>query len=133
MADVPYWWVHGYVDPVEISDFSFLARNHRQYPVVISDGYTSLEVPTFGSKVVEVARAQAYVVTAERGQDIGRFYDPASSEEARRAVIAKYNASLLIVATVDLNNDPKKFQPLLTLGREVSRNKRFVFVDLRGA
>ncbi|MDQ3898163.1 MAG: hypothetical protein M3326_13135 [Actinomycetota bacterium] len=132
MADVPYQWVHGYVDQVEISDFSFLARNHRSYPVVISDGYTSLEVPTFGSKAVDVARAQAYVVTAERGQDLGRFYDPASSTDVRREVIAKYHASLLIVATVDLKNDPGKFQPLLQLGREVARNNRFVFVDLRG-
>ncbi|HEX2046837.1 MAG TPA: hypothetical protein VHF27_03675 [Acidimicrobiales bacterium] len=131
MEDVPYHWVHGYVDPVKLSDFSYLARNHKSHPVVISDPYTSLEVPTFGSKVVDAARAQAFVVTADRGQDLGRFYDPASSQDVRREVIAKYDVSLLIVAVVDLNNDPTKFRPLLELGREVARNQRFVFVDLR--
>ena len=126
-----YEWVHSYVDKVNISDFDFIADNHRTYPVVISDLYTSLEIPTFGPKVIAFARTQAFVDTAERGTDLGRFYDPSSTNEIRRQIIVKYGASLLVVPISDLTSDPTKFSPLLQLGREVSRNNRFIFVDLR--
>jgi hypothetical protein len=131
VADAPYNWVHGYVDEVKISDFAFLAKNHETYGIVLSDLYTSLEVPVFGSKVVAFARTQAFVDTTERGNDVQRFYDRAATPEARRAIIAKYGVSLLIVPVDHLNEDPVLYRPLLDLGRVVSRNHRFVFVDLR--
>ncbi|MDQ4068006.1 MAG: hypothetical protein M3203_00770 [Actinomycetota bacterium] len=132
VGGAPYHWVHGYVDPVEISDFAYLREHGRTYPVVISDLYTSLEVPTFGPKVLEVARAQAFVDTSERGSDQSTFYDPATTNETRRQIIAKHGVTLLIIATVDLADEKKKLQPLFELGREVARNRRFVYVDLRG-
>ncbi len=130
---LPYEWVHGYVDNIDISDYDFVAENHRTYPIVISNVYTSMEVPTFGPKVIAFARTQAFVDTAERGADLGRFYDSASTAEVRREIIAKYGASLLIVPVNDLVTDPNKYQPIAALGREVARNKRFVFVDVRPA
>jgi hypothetical protein len=131
MADVPYSWSHSYVDNVKLTDFDFLAQHHKEYPVTISDIYTSLELPTFGTKVIAFARAQAFVDTAQRGTDLGTFYNPASSAEVRRQIIDKYGASLLVVNVTDLTNDPNKFKPLVDLGTVVSRNQRFVFVDLR--
>lgn len=131
VARVPDHWIYSFVDQVKISDFDFLAANHRTYPVVISDLYTSLEVPTFGSKVVAFARTQAFVDTTERGEDLDLFYNPASTTEERRRIIAKYHASLLIVPVDQLRADPDTYEPLIDLGTVVSRNKRFVFVDLR--
>lgn len=131
IKDAPYGWVHSYVDNVKISDFDFLERAHRTYPVVISDLYTSLEIPAFGPKVVNAARAQAFVDTTERGSDLSRFYDPSSSIETRRAIIAKYDVSLIVVPVKELTDEPAKHQPLVDMGRVVSRNKRFVFVDVR--
>jgi hypothetical protein len=131
VGDMRYEWVHSYVDRVDISDFDFIAKHRHTYPVVISDLYTSLEIPTFGPKVIAFARTQAFVDTAERGTDLGRFYDPTTTADARRQIAAKYGATLLVVPVTDLTNDPTKFKPLVDLGREVSRNKRFVFVDLR--
>jgi hypothetical protein len=133
MADVPYNWVHSYVEKVKISDFDFIADNHKAYPVVISDVYTSLEIPTFGSKVIAFARTQAFVDTAQRGTDLGKFYDPASTREERRQILDKYRASLLVVPVDLLTNEPTKYQPLVEMGRVVSRNARFVFVDMRPA
>ena len=135
VALAPDGWVKSKVDLVKISDFDFLARNHETYDVVLSDLYTSLEVPVFGSKVVALARAQAFVDTDEmnqRADDVGRFYDPAATSEVRREIIARYGVSLLIVPVVRLTEDPELYSPLLDLGRTVSRNERFVFVDLRG-
>lgn len=126
-----YEWVHGYVDNIDISDYDFIAKNRRTYPIVISNVYTSMEVPTFGPKVIAFARTQAFVDTAERGADLARFYDSASTADVRRQVIAKYGASLLVVPVNDLVTDPNKYQPIAALGREVARNKRFVFVDVR--
>lgn len=132
LAEVPYGWVRSYVDNVKISDFDFIAENHRTYPVVMSDLYTSMEIPAFGPKVVDFARAQAFVDTTERGQDLGRFYDPASSLETRRAVLDKYDVSLIVVPVLQLTTEPAKHQPLVDMGQVVSRNDRFVFVDVRG-
>jgi hypothetical protein len=131
MKDVPYGWSHSYVDNVKISDFDFLAHNSRTYPVVMSDLYTSLELPTFGPKVVDFARAQAFVDTTERGNDLGRFYDVNSSVETRRAILDKYHVALIVVPMNELTNEPAKHQPLVDMGRVVSRNSRFVFVDVR--
>jgi hypothetical protein len=131
MRHVPYGWAHSYVDNVKISDFDFLASHHRTYPVVMSDVYTSLELPAFGSKVVNFARAQAFVDTTERGNDLARFYDPSSSAETRRAVLDKYGVSLVVVPVKELTTEPAKHQPLVDMGRVVSRNARFVFVDVR--
>jgi hypothetical protein len=131
LAKLPDGWVYSFVDRVKISDFDFLAANHRTYPVVISDVYTSLEIPAFGSKVVAFARAQAFVDTTERGMDIDLFYDPTSTAEMRRQIIAKYGASLLVVPVDQLVGDPDRYEPLIELGHVVSRNARFVFVDLR--
>ncbi len=131
VARIPYEWTHSYVDKVKLSDYDFLAQRHRAYPVTISDVYTSLELPSFGTKVVAFARTQAFVDTTERGADLDRFYNPASSTEVRRQVIAKYGASLLVVKVTDLTNQPERYQPLVNLGTVVYRNARFVFVDLR--
>ncbi len=131
MADVPYGWAHGYVDNVKFSDFDFLAKNHETYPVVMSDLYTSLELPAFGSKVVNFARAQAFVDTSERNADMNKVYDPISTVETRRAVLAKYDVSMIVVPVNELNKEPKRHQPLLDMGLVVSRNERFVFVDVR--
>ena len=128
---IGYQWVHSYVDQVKLSDFDFLAAHHKEYPVVVSDIYTSLELPTFGVKVIAFARSQAFVDTTERGNDLGRFYDPASTNDVRRQIITKYGASLLVINVTDLANEPKKFAPMLELGQVVSRNTRFIFVDLR--
>jgi hypothetical protein len=131
LTDVPYGWAHSYVDNVKISDFDFLAKNHKTYPVVMSDLYTSLELPAFGSKVVSFARAQAFVDTSDRNNDMSRFYDPASTVEVRRAVLEKYGVSLIVVPVNELTSQPKRHLPLLDLGRVVSLNARFVFVDVR--
>lgn len=131
IAGVPYGWVHSYVDNVKIRDFDFLADNHRTYPVVMSDVYTSLELPAFGSKVVSAARAQAFVDGTERANDLARAYDPSASEATRRAVLDKYDVSLVVVPVKELTQEPDRHQPLLDMGRVVSRNDRFVFVDVR--
>lgn len=131
LADLPAGWVRSYVDEVRISAFDFLAKNHRVYPVVISDLYTSLEIPTFGSRVVAFARTQAFVDTTERGDDLATFYSPTTTAEVRRRIIAKYGASLLVVPVDQLQVDPGLYRPLIELGRVVSRNGHFVFVDLR--
>ena len=131
VADAPHHLLHSYVDEVRISDFDFLADNHETYPVVISDLYTSLEVPAFGSRPVAFARTQAFADTTERGNDVIRFYERTATAELRRRVISKYGASLLIVPVAHLRQDPALYGPLLELGRVVSRNDEFVFVDLR--
>ncbi|HEX3621620.1 MAG TPA: hypothetical protein VHT97_04820 [Acidimicrobiales bacterium] len=132
LARLPANLVYSFVDKVDISDFDFLAAHHRTYPVVISDLYTSLELPTFGSKVVAFARTQAFVDTTERGEDLAVFYSPSSTTEVRRSIIAKYGASLLVVPVDKLAAEPDLYIPLVELGTVVSRNERFVFVDLRG-
>ncbi len=131
IAGAPHRLLHHYVDEVRLSDFDFLADNSATYPVVISDLYTSLEVPAFGSKPVAFARTQAFVDTTERGNDVLRFYERTATTELRRRVISKYGASLLIVPVAHLTRDPSLYGPLLQLGRVVSRNREFVFVDLR--
>ncbi|MDQ6728594.1 MAG: hypothetical protein M3066_20905 [Actinomycetota bacterium] len=131
MEHVPYGWSHSYVDNVKISDFDFLAKNAKTYPVVMSDLYTSLEIPTFGPKVVDFARAQAFVDTTERGNDLARFYDVSSSVEIRRAILDKYHVAMIVVPIKELTNEPARHQPLIDMGRVVSRNSRFVFVDVR--
>jgi alpha-1,6-mannosyltransferase len=131
VAGAPYRWVHSYVDEVRISDFDFLAQNHRTYTIVLSDLYTSLEVPAFGSKTVAFARTQAFVDTSERASDVNTFYGRGATAEFRQAIISKYGVSLLIVPVDHLTDDPALYGPLLDLGRVVWRNDRFVFVDVR--
>ena len=131
VAHAPYKLVHSDLDLTLISDFDFLAARHKTYPVVISDVYTSMEVPTFGSKVIAYARAQAFVDVRERAADQNRFYDPQTSAATRREIVAKYGATLLIVTTERLQAEPKTYGPLVDLGTVVSRNKRFIYVDLR--
>lgn len=131
VSRAPYRLVHSYVDDVKISDFDFLAENHDTYEIVLSDLYTSIEVPVFGSKVVAFARTQAFVDVNERGHDVNRFYDRGATRVLRREIMAKYDVSLLIVPVVHLTEDPELYEPLLDLGEIVSRNDRFVFVDVR--
>ena len=131
VENLPYQWMHPYVDMVKISDFSFIEKNHNRYPVAISDIFTSLEIPTFGTKVIAAARAQAFLDTSERTTDIGRFYAPGTSAAERRQIAAKYNASLLVMPTERLTAEPATYGPLLTLGRVVATNQRFIFIDLR--
>jgi hypothetical protein len=131
VADRPYHWIHHEVDMVKVSAFSFLAERHRTYPVVISDLYTSLAIPTFGSKVVAYARTQAFVPTDQRGGDMGRFFDKNTSMADRQTIIGRYGASLLVLTNERLSAEPETYRPLLNLGRVVSQNDRFVFVDLR--
>jgi hypothetical protein len=111
-------------------DFRFLEEHHDDYPVVIADVYTSLEVPAFGSRTVAFARVQPFVDTNERSADLGRFFSPDATEADRRAIIRRYHARLVIVTTEQLRDKPDDYEPVVALGRVVECNHRFVFIEI---
>ena len=58
LARVPFGVARGYVLPDEAEALGFVGRHHQEYPVVFASRETSLEIPVFGSKVVdEIGRA----------------------------------------------------------------------------
>jgi hypothetical protein len=130
IEDVPYNWLHNEVGFTRFEDYEFLEENHDRYEVVLSDIYTSLEVPAFGSRVVSAARAQPFADTRERSGDLERFFAPNASSEDRRSIIDRYDVSLLIITQERLRNEPEHHKPMLELGRVVSSNDRFVFVEV---
>lgn len=132
VADLPYEWIHNEIGFTRFDDFQFVERNHARYPVVLSDLYTSLEVPTFGSRSVSFARAQPFVDTSERSADLGRFFAAESSGTERRAILDRYDVGLLILTQEHLEDEADVYEPMLALGRVVASNDRFVFVDVSG-
>jgi hypothetical protein len=130
VSDLPYEWAHDQVGFTRFDDFRFLEEHHDDYPVVIADVYTSLEVPAFGSRTVAFARVQPFVDTNERSADLGRFFSPDATEADRRAIIRRYHARLVIVTTEQLRDKPDDYEPVVALGRVVECNHRFVFIEI---
>lgn len=130
VADVPYEWLHNEVGFTRFDDFAYLERNHDRHPVVLSDIYTSLEVPAFGSDTVAFARAQPFVDTRQRSADLERFFSAGASAADRRDIIERYDVTLLVVTQERLIHEPDLHQPMLDLGRVVATNDRFVFVEV---
>jgi hypothetical protein len=126
----PYGWVHSEVDLVHTDDLAFISRLIDKNDVVMSDLYTSLEVPAFGPKVVAVARTEAFVDTSASGAAVGRFFDPTASMDEREQILRTYNVDYLLLTTERLTNDPNTYEPLRSLGRQVYENKRFVLIDV---
>jgi hypothetical protein len=133
VADMPYEWIHNEIGFTRFEDFQFVEHNHARYRVVLSDLYTSLEVPAFGSRTVAFARAQPFVDTRARSADLDRFFAEDTSETERRAIIDRYRVGLLILTREHLEAEPDVYEPMLDLGREVAANDRFVFVHVRSA
>lgn len=131
VKDRPYHWVRPEVDLARISDYEFLEENRATYPIAISDVYTSLEPPTFGVKVVAYARAQAFADTSQRGPDLNRFFEAATTNEVREEIIRRYDVALVVLKQERLVAEPGTFVPMLGLGPPVGQNDRFVFVDVR--
>ncbi|MEA2685365.1 MAG: hypothetical protein QOE93_560 [Actinomycetota bacterium] len=130
VKDRSYELIHNEVDLVPIKSFDFLVANADIYPMAISDLYTSMELPTFGPKVLAYARFQAFVNMDERGNDYRRFYDPSSTTDVRREIIRKYGITLIVLTTQSIASDAVS-QALATLGPTVSVNDRFAFIDVR--
>ena len=127
---LPSGWTQIEIELADLSDYSFLPRFVGDGRVVLADGFTALEVPAFGGKVVASARPAAFVETAERGADVTRFFDAGTSEVQRRSIISKYGASYLLLRNSALATEPDKYGPLLGLGTVAYRNERFTLVDL---
>lgn len=130
LEDVPYSWVHSDVDLAKLSQYSFLSRFVGGGDVVLSDLYTSLEVPTFGGKSVAVARAEAFVDTAQPGSDLNRFLEKSTSEADRRKIIDKYGARWILIRNERLANEPDVWRPMLDLGTQRYRNERFTLIEV---
>ncbi|MDQ4132393.1 MAG: hypothetical protein M3179_04110 [Actinomycetota bacterium] len=131
LDDVPYNWVHSDVDLARLADYSFLSGIPED-DVVMSDVYTSLELPTFGPKAVAVARAEAFVDTAQPGADQSRFFTAGTTEDERRAILDHYDVSWLLLRNERLTMEAEAYQPLLELGPVVHQNDRFTLLDVRG-
>jgi hypothetical protein len=128
---LPEGSVQAFVDLAPLSDFTFLSKMVGDDRVVMSDFYTSMEIPAFGPMVVGLSAPEAFVDTTERYSDLSRFFDKGSSMEEKRQIAAKYDASLLLLTHAHLNTLPDIHGPLLGLGPVVYSNDRFVLVDLR--
>lgn len=131
LEDVPYSWVHSDVDLAKLSQYSFLTRFAGDGDVVLSDVYSSLEVPTFGAKAVALARAEPFVDTSQRGSDLLRFFDENTSEADRRQIIERHRVSWLLLRNERIATEPTTYGAVVGMGPVAHRNERFTLVDLR--
>jgi hypothetical protein len=127
----PYGWVHSEVDLVHTTDLAFIPRFATRKDVILSDLYTSLEIPAFGPRVVGVARAEAFVDTSEAGAALNRYFEQSTRRSDREAIIRKYSVDFVMLTQERLVNDPTTYRPLRAIGTEVYANARFVLLDVR--
>jgi len=130
-SSLAYSWAHPEVDLAKVSDFDLLSRHIARSDVVMSDLYTSLSVPAFSGHPVAVARTMAFIDASQRGADVGRFYNVATSPEERRAIVSRYGVRYLLIARSEAVSQPSVYGPLLAMGPTVASNHRFTLVDLR--
>lgn len=123
--------VVGGVGLAPTAEFSFLSRYVGAGKVVLSESHTSMQVPAYGGKVVGVSAPEAFVDTAERSADVGRFFDPSATEAVRRAIIAKHDVAFLLLRQSGFDSDAENYRAMAALGRVAHVNSRFVLVDLR--
>lgn len=128
-----YSTVHGFLEMVPISKFSFLSDYVDDGQVVIADPGSSKEAPAFGAKVVSYPAPEAFVDTRTRTADMGTFFTGSTPESVRRQLIDKYRASFLLLTQQNLTSDPQTYEPLKELGTVVHSNDRFALIDLRRA
>ena len=128
---LPSGWVRNEIELADLSEYSFLPRFVGEGPVVLADGFTALEAPAFGAKMLAVPRPEAFVDTSQRSADLNRFFDKGTSVADRRAILSKYRASYLLLRNSALATEPDKYGPLLRLGSLAHRNQRFTLLDVR--
>lgn len=131
LEDISYRTVVRAVELAPTADFSFLSRHVGDGKVVVSESYTSMEVPAFGGKVVGVSAPEAFVDAAERYADVARFFDKTATEVLRRQIIAKYDASFLLLRQYGFVADAENYQAMAALGTVAHVNARFLLIDLR--
>jgi hypothetical protein len=131
LEHMPYSAVHGFVEMVPTSKFSFLSEYAGDGQVVITDSGVSKEVPAFGAKVLSYSAPEAFVDTTTRNSDQATFFTASTPETVRRQIIEKYGASFLVLSQQNLKREPQTYEPLKRLGTVVHSNDRLVLVDLR--
>jgi hypothetical protein len=80
------------------NDYLFLTSYTGQEDVVLSDINTSWMVPTFGGKIVAARHPLAFVPDQRtRRDDVAHFFDPATGDTERTALIDKYHVRFLLL------------------------------------
>jgi alpha-1,6-mannosyltransferase len=89
------------------------------------------EVPTYGGRVVAALHPQAFVGDlAQREQDVGTFFDPATGAAVRRRLLCRYGATYVLVQRDDGGVAPAA---LGGLAHEVRAAGRYVLLVRRSA
>lgn len=128
---LPQGSVQTLLDVGPASEFSFLSRYTSDGEFVIADVYRSMEAAAFGAKVIGVSVPEAFVDAGGRYVDQARFFDKGATEAVRREIIAKYDASYLLLGQYGFSNEPENYRAMQALGTVIHSNNRYVLVDLR--
>lgn len=108
--------------------YAFLGKYIGQYQVVMTDLATSWIVPTYGGKVIASMHPVYFVPNyIEREQDLERFFDSATSEAERRALLDKYSVDFILLRARPPQTPLDRFAPL---GRIIHTNDRFVLMQV---
>jgi hypothetical protein len=116
--------------PEPLADLRFLARDLSHRDIVMSDALTSFAVPgASGARIVATVRLFPWIAdAAQRGADVGRFFDPATPDADRTLMLDRYGVTHVLVRTSLATEDPRLFTFVVAQGRVVHRDTRFVLV-----
>jgi hypothetical protein len=120
--------------PASYAPYEFLARFTGQSEVVLSDPRTSLAVPMLGGKVVAASHALAFVPDHEqRRQDARRFFDGATRDEERRAILERYRVDWLLVNSEAIDISGATMASLRRLGevRYTDGSRKLMLIRVR--
>lgn len=131
-----YWTAEGTRYRQMVSDYPRLTRYIGPRDVVLSDMWTSWQLPTFTGKIISRPEGHQldynirYPELRDRAADLETFFASGTSAEIRRALIGKYHGKYVLLNRVlDPGTDP---YPLQGLGRTVLSTPHFVLVEIGG-
>jgi hypothetical protein len=114
--------------------YGFLGDCTGQYDVILTDlGFSSLAVPTFGGKVVSTGYPIPFIGDkAARDSDVERFFSPEATTADRRAILARYSVSYLLVEEAQLDSLRSQDGSPNRLGDVVGEHGGLVLVAIGG-